>query len=732
MLAFIEARYDHALDEVHRRFLADFRVLPEAARCLYVRFANRRGRAFLRDYLRYPEIESIDEALAALAASDFARPPRPDDFHDLLVLQGRGALVALVKAHAPPAPEERPRPSSAKKAELVRHLASRASFETCFPVDEQDRYLVQRRTDELEFLLFLYFGRLERSLTTFALRDLGIVRTPEFRKEFEARFANGAEARASFHYARVLERLESGGENVSASLLEEIETWTSSEDLGVETMRHRAIHRLGRLLEREARADLALSVYERSGQFPSTERVVRLLVQENRRAEAEAMLLRLVDDPSCDEELLFAEDFLERKFQRRKTGRLTAMLRSASVLRLDEAWRGRAEEGAAAHYRRRGEAAHHVENAPWLQLFGLLFWDLLFESENSSLHNPFELRPGELASGAFFQRNPDAIAARLRTLDDPDSAVALLEAVWKRAEGKPNALFPWDAPLFTLVKQLVLASPPGALATLLEALARDHRAHRCGFPDLLVFTETGVRFVEIKAEGDQIRRHQLVQIERLRRAGFPIEVVKVEWSVDPEQDYVVVDLETTGGDAARNRITEIGAVRVRRGKIVAEWSTLVNPGRRIPSYIVGLTGITDAMVETAPPFEEVAAPLREFLADAVFVAHRAKFDHGFLKAEYERLGESLSCPSLCTVVESRRHFPGLTSYGLAALSAHFDIPLESHHRALCDARATAEILLRIQGKRLASEGPEKKNSFGESHESKEGLNEIEFSVSSSA
>ena len=116
---------------------------------------------------------------------------------------------------------------------------------------------------------------------------------------------------------------------------------------------------------------------------------------------------------------------------------------------------------------------------------------------------------------------------------------------------------------------------------------------------------------------------------------------------------------------------------------------------------MSLTGITDDMVADAPLFADLADEFRGFLDKAVFVAHRAKFDYSFIKSEYERIGEELRCPTLCTVAESRRHFPGLPSYSLANLSTHFEISLESHHRALCDARATAEILIKINEKRLA-------------------------------
>lgn len=708
MLDFVASRYDHALDAAHRSFIGDFQGLSEEARCLYVRIANRRGRIFRRDRLRYEEIPAPETAAAELIGSDFLRSPDSRDLAGMLAMESRNELLARLRIHFQKKDETPPRIASMKKAALLKLAAATFSFEMAYPEELLGDYLVQRRSDEVAYLLFLYFGSLDRDLTTFALRDLGRVRTASFRDDFEARFTSGEAARASFFFAKTLQALEEADPHEVLSLANGVTEWPDCREPESELMRHRALHRLGRLLERDGQAETALAVYEWSDHYPATERRVRLLHQGGRVEEAEELLRRLIDDPSCDGELLFAEDFLERKYHKKRTGRLTDLLRSGPVLLLDESGRDHPELTAARRLSRDGASATHSENRPWQQLFGLIFWDLLYGSEHASLHDPFDFMPQDLSTGTFFERHHERIEERLGLLGRPGEALAFLLSHWQKHQGTPNALVWWDEALFALVRRLVAESPEGALASVLGEMARDFRHNRSGFPDLIVFGEKGTvpRFVEIKTEGDQIRRQQLVQIERLRRAGFPVEVARVRWIVDPEQDYVVVDLETTGGDPAIQRITEIGAVRVRNGRIIGEWSSLVNPGRRIPSFIAKLTGISDEMVAQAPPFAEIASDLREFLGDAVFVAHRAKFDHGFLKAEFARLGEEFGGPVLCTVVESRRHFPGLASYGLGSLCGHFGIPLASHHRALCDARATAELLLRIQEKRISASAVE--------------------------
>jgi DNA polymerase-3 subunit epsilon len=174
----------------------------------------------------------------------------------------------------------------------------------------------------------------------------------------------------------------------------------------------------------------------------------------------------------------------------------------------------------------------------------------------------------------------------------------------------------------------------------------------------------------------------------------------VRWVLDPEQDYVVADVETTGGRAENHRVTEIGAVKVRGGRVVDSFQTLLNPQRSIPPNIVRLTGISPAMVAKAPCFADVADEFEAFMNGAIFVAHNVEFDYGFIAAEFARIGRSFRYPKLCTCSSMRRLYPGHRSYSLASLCRAYDIPLNQHHRALCDAEAAAELLLLINEKRI--------------------------------
>jgi len=162
-----------------------------------------------------------------------------------------------------------------------------------------------------------------------------------------------------------------------------------------------------------------------------------------------------------------------------------------------------------------------------------------------------------------------------------------------------------------------------------------------------------------------------------------------------------VDLETTGGMAAQHRIIEVGIVLLERGQVVEEWSTLVHPGMRIPSSIVAFTGIDDTMVADAPRFEDVRAEVRRRLDGRLFVAHNARFDYGFLRAEFRRVGEKFSAPVLCTVRLSRTLYAEHARHNLDTLMERFGLDCSARHRALGDAQVLPALLAAMERQRGA-------------------------------
>lgn len=163
--------------------------------------------------------------------------------------------------------------------------------------------------------------------------------------------------------------------------------------------------------------------------------------------------------------------------------------------------------------------------------------------------------------------------------------------------------------------------------------------------------------------------------------------------------FAVVDVETTGMHAVGDdRITEIAVVVVEGSRREVVFDSLVNPGRSIPGRITELTGISDAMVATAPTFDAIADQVLAALAGRVFVAHNARFDWGFVGAEVKRSRDlALDGTRLCTVRLARRLVRNEPSYSLGALAVRFGLEFSARHRAAGDAMVTGMLLQRLLG-----------------------------------
>ena len=163
------------------------------------------------------------------------------------------------------------------------------------------------------------------------------------------------------------------------------------------------------------------------------------------------------------------------------------------------------------------------------------------------------------------------------------------------------------------------------------------------------------------------------------------------------QRWLFLDVETTGSTATRDRVTEVAWVLLdgETGQVTKE-SHLVNPDARIPAFIQQLTGITDDMVADAPRFSAIAPRLAAAMDGAVFVAHNARFDYGFIKNEFKRIGQSVRTPVLCSVKLSRLFFPAEKRHNLDAVMARHQLQADSRHRALTDADLIYQFWLDLQ------------------------------------
>ena len=650
----------HLLDEIHHHYLKDFERLSEDAKCLLIRMINRTGIIFDKSKLVYDEIENHESSWSELYEKQFVRSLKEEDLDAYLQWLKKEDLKKILTDVVVPFKK-----SSGRDELLILAQENLKSLE--FVSSELETIAVLHRADTIEYMLFLYFGKLQNKLILPTLRDLGI-RQASKKGNLEAKFKNKDEARSHYFYSELKNRYK---KTKPAFTFEEISAWPQAYLVESKMIREEILLRVAQSQDKPQ----ALEILKLCETYPATAQLVRLHFELDQLDECQKILDRMMDDPLSDEELLFAEDFLARKFQKKRLSILTETLRDAEKIMIDESFYRQPEMGVLEHYSRSGIEGHFSENVPWMNLF----WTLFKNELDASSHSEFDHSPPELLEKTFHLKYASQIAETLSGLTTE----------------KLKELFPDDEMMTALFDHC----PMEKLREILLYMAQDYYARATGWPDLFVINNGALEFIEVKAEGDSLKASQVKQLRFLEKLGFSVKVLQVGYRFNDQQTYVVVDLETTGTMSSWNRVTEIGAVKMRGNEIIDRFSTLVNPERSIPANIQQLTGISNDMVRGAPKFAEVSEKFLEFVDGSIFVAHNAGFDYGFIQQEFNRMELRFVMPYICTKAWMRKYYPGLDSYGLKNLCAHFGVSLNSHHRALCDAEAAAGLIKIINEKR---------------------------------
>ncbi|MDM7862206.1 exonuclease domain-containing protein [Alteromonas sp. ASW11-36] len=685
-LQFVEGPSGHLLNRAQRNWISLFGQLDKWQQCVVARCANRKYPLIKKQSLEYEEIPDSHTHVAALLQQGFLRPPQAEDVITYMCQLTKPELLSglreysTVKALAS-------RPKAALLAMAIEHIDTSAFAQS----DVMQAYVFREFDHHLQYFLFLFFGHLRGTLSQFSMRDLGVMRTRRDSQNNQAHFEDREAAESAFYYAQLRSLAKHQGTMLNTP--ENLADLPPAHGHLANRYRDEYLYLLGKHCLADGR-EFAMSALAASNADIAREKWLRELYKDGDKESVEQHLLDIINNPPSEELLVFAEDFLARKFHKKKTSRMTDLLAQANnVLNIDEVHINRVEAGVMAFYRRsEGVICFRTENHLWLSLFGLVFWDIIYDIDSQALSNEFDIRPKVLLEDRLYQDHGTIIEQRLESWQTPHQLLQFIVAQSTQHYGKINTLFQWHSDLLTPIKGLLTHSKLESVKAILLAMTQSFKALRDGFPDIMVIANGQLRFEEIKAPGDSLRRNQLVSLDKLKSCGFDVRITKVQWCRDPMQPYAVVDIETTGGRSSFHRITEIGIVKMINGEAVATWQTLINPQRNIPNNITALTGIDNSMVADAPIFAEIADDLQAFTEGCIFVAHNVNFDYGFIRQEYERLDRNYRRPKLCTCADMRKAVPGLRSYSLANLTAHFGIEMDRHHRALSDAKAAAELL----------------------------------------
>ena len=516
VLDFVERQYNHILDEPEYLFYQSFRNLTEDARCLYLRFSNRRGDFFRFNKISYTEIEDLHSAKEELFQHSFIRINESNN-----VSQFRLFTKAELISHFDFLDKLQ------KKEELLEELSE---SDVIF-IHEQEEIVEVLKNDEVEFVKLLFFGHRGGKMTDFVIRDVGNVKIEKLdESKFQPWFASREEALAVLHISQ-LSQLIIQLQEAELPLEEFIDDlpwgeWLKHHRSGkyAEKLLLRIAHYFEQMDNREA----ALKHYSYTDRHPSRERKIRLLEKMDRKAEAVKIAKSILNAASNATELTFATDYLNKSGVRINRS-MTERLKGAPSISLKKDPDIKVEDAVIQYFEREGWKGFHAENFLWRGLFGLIFWEEIFDGSHGSFHYPLQRQPSDLNDAKFFGSRVHLLESRLKKFSTRKKLMSQLKRTYEAKDGIANRFVTWHEILLPAIETLITKIPLIGLKKILMEMSKNMKANSTGFPDLFIWNDHEYQFYEVKSPNDQLSAQQLFWLDFLTTSKIKVEVLRVKY-----------------------------------------------------------------------------------------------------------------------------------------------------------------------------------------------------------
>ncbi len=539
LVDFVERKYDHILNEKEKEFILKFKQLTENEQCLFIRFINRAGRFFRINKLKYDEIEEIPKIIKLLAEKNFIEFPQEkwlplaleflDIFpkNELLNCFKSGGIT--FKGHA-----------NFSKKETLEKLLSLIDPGQIIPLITEYESIIKVNFEvEVMMLKFLFFGNRYDTMTEFVTRDLGFQKYEQFDEDkMVAHFANRQEAEDKLVVSLVGEKFyELATELPPAELAIWLANWVLVNE---ETLSEAAKMSLERLKLRAAayfeKAKQPLEAYDifcLTELPPSRERRIRILAKTERIEEAMELCQRILGEPYSTDELYFAIDFakkLESKNSKKRIKKsVTIQLHESETITIDSLWKNKVEAGVIDYFERKGQMAVFSENYLWKSLFGLLFWDIIYDTESLAIHHPLQRAPSDIYKPIFFETRRTKLLERLDLLEQKEELLAFVDRLFIEKHGITNPLVEWSAITHHGILKLCEKLNHSQIRHVMLEMAINLKNNTHGFPDLFTWSADTYHFIEVKSPTDNLSNQQLYWLRFFERIGIKSKVLRVEW-----------------------------------------------------------------------------------------------------------------------------------------------------------------------------------------------------------
>ena len=549
LIDFVKKKYQHILNETEQQFLSDFEALTEDERCLFIRFCNRTGSFFRTEKLKYAEIENITESLNGLIDKGFVAALSKNHLTEaanVLDIFSKSELIELAKMLN----YETRGKASLKKDQVLDWLLAIGNWEDMVYLLNSEDYAnihglphslvrVQKET-EVQMLKFLFFGSRHGDMTEFVTRDLGFQSYEKFDEDkmvayFQTR--QEVEDKLKVSLAREDFYLMQQADIEILDIYNWFMDWTETHrkelsEIAIPTYGTFSL-RVALYLEKKKALDEALTIFRLTEESPSRERQVRILDKQKNREEAKALCELILAEPQNATEQFFAEDYLNRiaaiLLKKKSKKAVTQQLHKSDSITIAATWKRQVEFGVINYYQNRGMKAEFTENHLWRSLFGLLFWDIIFDTDSLAIHHPLQRSPSDLFKPTFFEKRKEKMEERLKMLEDEDATVIYMNRIFFEKFGLTNPLVEWYGGLFPLILTLLERLSPEQITLITLEMAKNLRQNLRGFPDLFIWSDGEYSFIEVKSPTDSLSNQQLFWLRFFESINVRSKVLRVEW-----------------------------------------------------------------------------------------------------------------------------------------------------------------------------------------------------------
>jgi len=528
----VEGLYSDILDEEEHCFLTRFYALDQRAQCLYVRMISRVGPWFRLGKLHYPEIGDLAEPMVELVAAQLAVEPDGLSVEEIgclltkVELQGvYGELLSGVRKLGKPALLQKIESLPLDEGQHLHLVCDALGDMVRAPVD----------VEQLDLLQLLFFGNRHQGLTDFVLSDLGLANYYPYALNRQHRLFPCREALEEYLYCCELQdafyqfiELDDGGFVDVASLMLEVDC-----QFEVSTQRWQKVwNATARELERRGQLELATSLYSRSDRHPARERRARILEAQEDWPGVISICEDILASPWGEAEREAALKIISRA--RRKCGgkpiRRQVDKFEQSKITLEQEC-DCVELDAAQYLQREWKSVHYVENGLMNTLFGLAFWEQIFEDVPGAFHNRYQGVPRDMYEAGFMAHRAKSIDARLGVLKKKGLKKELVKA-YRRFCPYTCHWTDWRLVDESLLMTALEIIPENHLYAIWERLLYDRAENRSGFPDLIAFGDKSgdYRMIEVKGPGDVLQNNQKRWLRYFAAHSIPASIVWVEWA----------------------------------------------------------------------------------------------------------------------------------------------------------------------------------------------------------